>query len=105
MSFIRTLNGDILPQDMGVTYSHEHIVCRPPYWVEKEEDDLILDQSENALKEVMDFKELGGKTIVDATAVDYGRDVKAVQRISKQARIQIIGTAGFNKSFLWSARI
>ena len=47
----------------------------------------------------MDFKNLGGKTIVDATAIDYGRDVEAVAEISKKTDIQIIGTAGFNKRF------
>lgn len=103
MSFIRTLHGDIKPENMGVVYSHEHIVCRPPYWVEKSEDDLILDDYEASLKEVMDFKRLGGKSIVDATAVDYGRDVENVQHIAKISGVNILGTAGFNKSFLWSA--
>lgn len=105
MSFIRTLTGDIFPDEMGVTYSHEHIICRPPYWVEKENDDLILDQPESSLKEIIDFKKLGGQSIVDATAVDYGRDISAVTRISKETGINIIGTAGFNKGFLWSAGI
>src|SRR5699024_8683776 len=47
----------------------------------------------------------GGKTIVDATAVDYGRDVEAVKRIADQTGIKIVATAGFNKSFLWSAQL
>ena len=40
---------------------------------------------------------------MDATAVDYGRDVKAVADIARATGVNIIGTAGFNKSFLWSA--
>lgn len=105
MSFIRTFNGDIAPAEMGVTYSHEHIVCRPPYWVEKEQDDLILDDPASSLKEVMDFKNLGGESIVDATAIDYGRDIKSVSEISIRSSVNIVGTAGFNKSFLWPAKI
>lgn len=105
MSFIRTLHGDIDPKNLGFTYSHEHIVCRPPYWVEKGEDDLLLDNKEASLKDVLDFVQHGGKAIVDATAVDYGRDVEAVQEIAKEADIHIIGTAGFNKSFLWKAKL
>ncbi|WP_346207788.1 phosphotriesterase [Caldifermentibacillus hisashii] len=105
MSFIRTFNGDIKPEELGFTYSHEHIVCRPDYWVQRGEDDLLLDDKEKSKKDVEDFKSHGGKTIVDATAIDYGRDVKAVKEISDETGIQIVGTAGFNKSFLWEARI
>ena len=102
---IRTLSGDIQKTELGFTYSHEHIVCRPPYWVEKKEDDLLLDDKEKSLKDVMDFKNMGGSTIVDATAVDYGRDVKSIKYISEQSGVNIILTAGFNKSFLWKAKL
>ncbi|MBM7600008.1 phosphotriesterase-related protein [Virgibacillus halotolerans] len=105
MSFIRTFQGDIKPEELGVTYSHEHIVCRPPYWMEQENDDLLLDDKEKSKLDVLDFKQLGGQAIVDATAVDYGRDVRAVQEIGIETGVTIIGTAGFNKSFLWDAAI
>lgn len=105
MSFIRTIQGDIEPKMLGFTYSHEHIVCRPPYWVEKQADDLLLDDEHKSKLDVLDFKNAGGKTIVDATAVDYGRDVEAVKRIADQTGIKIVATAGFNKSFLWSAQL
>lgn len=105
MSFIRTFHGNIDPNDLGFTYSHEHIVCRPPYWVEKQADDLLLDDKEKSKQDVLDFKNLGGQSIVDATAIDYGRDVQAVKEIAEETGVQIIGTAGFNKSFLWSASI
>ncbi|NBJ68220.1 MULTISPECIES: phosphotriesterase [Clostridia] len=105
MSFIRTFHGDIEPKTLGITYSHEHIVCRPPYWVEQEADDLLLDDKEKSKQDVLDFKRLGGEAIVDATAIDYGRDVKAVKEIAEETGITIVGTAGFNKSFLWAANI
>lgn len=104
MPFVRTLLGDIDPDEMGVTYSHEHIVCRPPYWQEKGEDDLLLDDPAKSLEDVKRFVQAGGKTIVDATCHDYGRDVPAVAEIARQAGIHVIGTAGLNKGFLWSAR-
>ncbi|PYI51501.1 phosphotriesterase family protein [Paenibacillus flagellatus] len=105
MSFIRTLDGDIRPEQLGFTYSHEHIVCRPAYWAERGEDDLLLDDPEKSRRDVEDFKACGGRAIVDATAVDYGRDVPAVYRIGRETGVRIVGTAGFNKSFLWNARI
>ncbi|CAG9621161.1 phosphotriesterase family protein [Sutcliffiella rhizosphaerae] len=105
MSFIRTFHGDIKPDNLGFTYSHEHIMCRPDYWVQRGEDDLLLDDKEKSRRDVEDFVSHGGKTIVDATAIDYGRDVQAVKEIADETGVQIIGTAGFNKSFLWNARI
>jgi len=105
MAFIRTLKGDIQPEELGFTYSHEHIVCRPAYWAERGADDLLLDDKEKSKLDVQDFKNHGGRSIVDATAVDYGRDVQAVKEISDELDIHIVGTAGFNKSFLWDAKI
>ena len=105
MSFIRTMLGDIAPEDLGVTYSHEHLVCRPAYWQERGEEDLLLDDPEKTKQDVLLFKAAGGKSIVDATAVDYGRDPEAVRTISAETGVQIVGTAGFNKSFLWQAKM
>ncbi len=105
MSFVRTLTGDIDPQEMGFTYSHEHLVCIPPYWRERGEDDLLLDDKEKTKRDVLDFKRHGGRTIVDATAVDYGRRVEEVKAIAEETGIYVIGTAGFKKSFLWSAKV
>ena len=105
MSFIRTMLGDIQPEELGFTYSHEHLVCRPQYWVEHNADDLLLDDPVKSQNEVMLFKAAGGKSIVDATAIDYGRDPQAVCDISRNTGVQIVGTAGFNKGFLWDAKM
>ena len=103
MGIVRTLLGDITPEEMGFTLAHEHIVCRPPYWVQRGESDLLLDNPVLSGREVQEFAGAGGGTIVDATAVDYGRDVAAVAGIARSTRVKIIGTAGFNKGLLWSA--
>ena len=105
MSYIRTVQGDINPAELGITYSHEHIVCRPPYWVEKGADDLLLDDKEKSKLDVLDFKNLKGQSIIDATAIDYGRDVMAIKEIAEETGVIIVGTAGFNKSFLWDAPV
>jgi predicted metal-dependent phosphotriesterase family hydrolase len=104
MSFIRTMLGDIRPEELGFTYSHEHIVCRPGHWKDRNEDDLLLDDPAKSEGDVIIFKQAGGHAIVDATAVDYGRDVPAVRQISVNTGIHIVGTAGFNKSFLWDSK-
>ncbi|MDU7370780.1 MAG: hypothetical protein E7L08_08420 [Klebsiella michiganensis] len=73
MGIIRTLNGDISANQLGVTYSHDHIYCIPPYWAERQDDDLLLDDPQASERELSDFRRAGGNAIYDATAPDYGR--------------------------------
>ena len=86
MAFIRTMLGDIAPEKLGFTYSHEHIVCRPQHWVDRNADDLLLDDPAKSQQEVALFRDAGGRSLVDATAVDYGRDPAAVREISRDRR-------------------
>lgn len=101
MAFIRTVSGDIDPSDMGVTYAHDHIYCIPQLWKEKGDLDLLLDSPEASQAELELFARAGGRTIYDATAIDYGRDVGTVKRIADAAGVQVIATAGFNKAIMW----
>ncbi len=101
MAFVRTVSGDIDPNDMGVTYAHDHIYCIPPLWKEKGDLDLLLDSPEASQAELELFAKAGGRTIYDATAIDYGRDVGVVKRIADAAGVQVIATAGFNKAIMW----
>lgn len=56
MAIIRTLNGDISANQLGVTYSHDHIYCIPPYWAERQDDDLLLDDPQASERELSDFR-------------------------------------------------
>ncbi|MBX9454078.1 MAG: hypothetical protein KL801_20025 [Mesorhizobium sp.] len=101
MAFVRTVSGDIDPSEMGVTYAHDHIYCIPQLWKEKGDTDLLLDSPEASQAELELFAKAGGRTIYDATAIDYGRDVGTVKRIAEAAGVQVIATAGFNKAIMW----
>ena len=105
MPFVRTLAGDIAPERLGVTYCHDHIFCTPPLWKEKGDKDLLLDDFDASLAEVESFKAAGGQAIYDATAIDYGRDLVAVKRISDETGVHVIGTAGLNKDIMWPGTI
>ena len=68
MSFVRLLTGDIAPESMGFTYSHEHIVCRPAYWVERGQEDLLLDDPVKSEEEVRLAKLAGGVAVIKVGA-------------------------------------
>lgn len=105
MAFVRTVAGDIDASEMGVTYAHDHIYCVPALWKEKGDADLLLDSPEASQAELEIFARAGGRTIYDATAIDYGRDVGTVKRIAEAAGVQVIATAGFNKAIMWPAQM
>lgn len=105
MEFIRTVNGDIAPGDLGRTYSHDHLFCIPPLWKEKKIDDFMIDDLESSILDVELFTAQGGQAVYDATAIDYGRDTAALKAISDRTGIKIIATAGFNKAIMWPGQM
>ena len=74
MGIIRTLNGDISAHQLGVTYSHDHIYCIPPYWAERQDDDLLLDDPQASERELSDFREAGrrARRLAARPAADRG---------------------------------
>jgi phosphotriesterase-related protein len=93
-----TVLGEIAPDALGITYSHEHLISAPPPRISSLDPDLILDDEKAIVQELSLFQALGGKSICDASAIDYGRNIKAIVRVAKASGINVIATAGFNKA-------
>lgn len=94
---IQTILGPIDAKDAGMTYAHEHILTRPPLWRIKQDPDYVLDSIPKILAELDLFYQAGGRTIVDATAIDYGRDARDLLRVAEQTEVQIVAITGFNR--------
>jgi 5-phospho-D-xylono-1,4-lactonase len=92
---IRTVLGDINQEELGFTYSHEHLWTNPP--AQQKDRDLELTDYEASVSELWRFKRAGGKALVDATTLDYGRDASRLKRMSEETGVNVIGTSGFNK--------
>ncbi len=58
MTFIRTVLGDIAPEELGVCYAHEHIIIDPSYATDKNPD-FLLDSVGKAVAELRELKALG----------------------------------------------
>jgi len=95
MKYARTVLGDIPANEMGFTYPHEHLYAVPPAC--QKDRDLELSCYENSIKELCFFKEIGGATLVEASTLDYGRDINQLRRMSKESGVHVIATTGFNK--------
>ena len=94
---IQTLRGPVAPEELGFTYVHEHVLTRPPRWRAEEDPDYVLDDPEKSFAELESFHRAGGRTLVDATARDYGRDVQALLPIAARTEVNIICVTGWNR--------
>ena len=119
----QTVLGAIDTGDMGVTLTHEHLLCDASFmfvepedtsqkelayapirienleWIKRNQnrclDNLRLLNEELAVAELNHFKEEGGGTVVDMGNIGLGRDPKGLARISRETGVNIIMGAGY----------
>jgi phosphotriesterase-related protein len=122
MSQIMTVLGPIDADELGKTITHEHLfidlscyltppkdgepqgvfhdpvniknlhsLLRDPYG---NRDNCILDAVELAVREVDLFKRAGGRTIVDVSLPDIGRDVSKLAEVSRRTGVNIVAGCG-----------
>ena len=120
---VQTVLGNISPTQLGSTMTHEHLIIdfsmmfrepRDPNNVEmmdapvtmenlgwisqycySNKDNLLVTDEQTAIAERIQYKKLGGGTIVDATTIGIGRNPKALARISKASSVNIVMGAGY----------
>lgn len=117
--------GPVDSDELGVTLTHEHIVNDATSWSHRTSstgwdpedlatrpvsedilwdlrhdpfanvDNCRLDDLEVAIEEVRRFADLGGRTILEATGLGFGRDLVALSEVSRATGITIIAGTGF----------
>ena len=120
---IRTVRGDISPEDLGITLSHEHLLFDLKAWAPQvsEASQIALSESpvhieilgalhrnpeinidnlrqldvKLAIEEASYFKWAGGSSIVDCTTVGLSRDVRGLRTISEATGLNVIAGTGF----------
>lgn len=95
--YVQTLLGPVPPEELGQTYVHEHLLTRPPLWRIKEDPDYVLDSQDKILVELGLFRAAGGRSLVDCTAIDYGRDAAAFLAVAKRTDVHLVALTGFNR--------
>ncbi|HEX9998621.1 MAG TPA: hypothetical protein VGB45_15895, partial [Abditibacterium sp.] len=95
MSFIRTVLGDISPAELGVCYSHEHIIIDPSFATDQNPD-FLLDDVEKAVEELKELKAMGVGAVVDSMPCDCGRNVEKLAEVSRQSGVHIIAPTGLH---------
>lgn len=95
MSFVRTVLGDIPPGEMGLTYSHEHVVIDESFPTIANKD-FILNDTVKISKELKEFYLKGGRTLVDTMPANCGRNILKLADVSNQSNVNIIAPTGIH---------
>lgn len=93
---VMTVLGPVAPDELGVCLHHEHVLCDPPA-VTGEDPDYRLDDVDRASEELEAFITAGGRSIVDASPRDYGRDIGGLYAIAQRVPAHIIAVTGRHK--------
>jgi phosphotriesterase-related protein len=97
MSMVQTVLGPVPGVDLGLTLSHEHLLCRPPGSAGDNDPDLVLDDQQAALTELAAFKAAGGSALIEVTPIDYGRDLEGLAALSRRSGVHIVAATGLHK--------
>jgi phosphotriesterase-related protein len=95
MSFLRTVTGDIETAESGVCYAHEHIIidssfttfCNP---------DFLLDSVELACTEILEFRDAGGRTLIDSMPCGGGRNAVKLAQVTERTGVNVVCPTGLH---------
>ncbi|MBP2296790.1 hypothetical protein [Azospirillum rugosum] len=97
MAKIRTVLGDIAPEEAGPTLTHEHLRYAYTGW--QSDHNCVWDMRESAAQIAQVVRDgverYGFKTIVDMTPPEIGRHPELMAEVSRQSGAHIIAIAGF----------
>lgn len=98
MTSVNTVLGAIIPDKLGITLMHEHILYGYPGW-EGDQSIAPLDRGlivNNAVETLTRLKnDYGLQSYVDATALDGGRMPEIYKEVSEKSGVQIICATGY----------
>ena len=95
MTFVRTVLGDIDPDELGVTYAHEHLVIDGGRPVELSPDFLLAD-IERLAAELSDAAAAGLQAAIDAMPADCGRNPAKLAELSRRSGVRIVAATGLH---------
>ncbi len=87
--------GDIDPSSAGICYSHEHVIIDPSFTTFCNPD-FQLDSVDRACADILEFRELGGRTLVDSMPCGGGRNVRKLAEITRRTGVHIVCPTGLH---------
>lgn len=94
-TFVRTVLGDIQPEEIGLTYSHEHIIIEESFPT-LGNPLFLLNEVDKIAKELSGFYKAGGRTMVDTMPADCGRNILKLAEVSRRSNVHIVAATGIH---------
>ena len=95
MKTVQTVLGPVATDRLGSVLMHEHI-CTSSMGVATHYPQLYAaDYEQRILRDLETMRDNGIATVVDASPVCLGRDVRVLERVSRQTGVHIIATTGW----------
>ncbi|MFI0419201.1 phosphotriesterase [Spongiactinospora sp. 9N601] len=95
---VETVCGPVPASELGRILPHEHVVC--DLIKDRPRPDPTLDESEDAVADLKEFKAAGGSTIIDCTNNGLGRNPGLLRSVSEQTGLHIVmGCGWYRESF------
>ena len=105
---VMTVQGFIAYDQLGITDAHNHI------WIDSlpdvAEENPVLNQYELILQELADYRQHGGRSILDCQPGGCGRNGNRLLELSSASRVNLIACTGFHRKkyyppeyWLWEA--
>jgi 5-phospho-D-xylono-1,4-lactonase len=95
MTFVRTVLGDISPDELGVTYAHEHLVIDGGGPVEVSPDFLLADV-DRMVSEVDSACAAGLRAAIDMMPIACGRNPHKLAELSRRTGIHLVAATGLH---------
>ena len=93
MSRVRTVLGDVRPEDLGVCDAHDHLFLRSPQLPGKELNDATA-----ARAELEAFRAAGGASVVQWTPLGMGRRAADLPLLSRAAGVHVVCATGLHQA-------
>ncbi len=95
MTFIRTVLGDIPPDQLGITFAHEHLIIDGgrPVQMQPEFD---LGDVDALATEVAEAAAIGLRAVIDAMPCDAGRNATKLAELSRRTGVHVVAPTGLH---------
>ena len=95
---VRTVLGDIAPEQLGSCDAHEHLFLDTP----AQPGDEFLDV-DKAIEEAQTLVAAGGRSVVDWTPIGLGRDLDGLEAVARATGLHVVAATGLHRDAHYTA--
>lgn len=98
-----TVRGPVPVGELGITQTHEHVWLNA--YAHYKDYRFVLEDEETMIAELGEFRKRGGRSLVEVTTPEIGRDPEALRTISQGSGVNIIMGCGWYREFAYPPEV